>query len=192
MIRLSISHGRFAHSMRIIFILLAHVRSSYTLDRTRTYSTYIWQLLFQHSNMRKCEWESQIFLIFVKFRFCYQFFQIKRALALVQHDGISVNIWTSFVLNISRIFTNQIQIKFLLEVFKQIIKVCSFGCWTYSFWSRRKSLDRCQAYWPYDCKSKELSMWNEAWDQRLEPDRIEVSQPDRLDSAAIIKKMQQL
>lgn len=125
MIRLSISHGRFAHSMRIIFILLAHVRSSYTLDRTRTYSTYIWQLLFQHSNMRKCEWESQIFLIFVKFRFCYQFFQIKRALALVQHDGISVNIWTSFVLNISRIFTNQIQIKFLLEVFKQIIKVCS-------------------------------------------------------------------
>lgn len=35
-------------------------------------------------------------------------------------------------------------------------------------------------------------MWNEAWDQRLEPDRIEVSQPDRLDSAAIIKKMQQL
>lgn len=31
-------------------------------------------------------------------------------------------------------------------------------------------------------------MWNEAWDQRLEPDRIEVSQPDRLDSNAIIKK----
>lgn len=25
------------------------------------------------------------------------------------------------------------------------------------------------------------SKWNEAWDQRLEPDRIEVSQPDRPD-----------
>lgn len=30
-------------------------------------------------------------------------------------------------------------------------------------------------------------MWNEAWDQRLEPDRIEVSQPDRLDLTVIIK-----
>lgn len=29
-----------------------------------------------------------------------------------------------------------------------------------------------------DCK-KQLNMWNEAWDQCFEPDRIEVSQPDR-------------